>query len=76
MNKTLTRRTDPMTALFETALSTWRLAVPTPNASHTRDTATTLYARAARYERTQPGFASDLRAAAEAMDRSANDKRA
>lgn len=36
---------------------------------HTSDSAATLYARAARYEATQPGFASDLRAAAEAMDR-------
>jgi len=35
---------------------------------HTRETAATLYARAAHYERTQPGFAADLRAAAEAMD--------
>ena len=38
---------------------------------HTRDSAASLYARAARYESTQPGFAADLRAAAEAMDRSA-----
>jgi len=36
---------------------------------HTNDSATMLYARAARYEATQPGFASDLRAAAEALDR-------
>jgi hypothetical protein len=36
---------------------------------HTRDTAASLYLRAARYEATQPGFAADLRAAAEAMDR-------
>ena len=35
---------------------------------HTRDTAASLYARAAQYEATQPGFAADLRAAAEAMD--------
>jgi hypothetical protein len=38
---------------------------------HTRDSAASLYARAARYESTQPGFAADLRAAAEAMDRAA-----
>ena len=37
----------------------------------TPDTATSLYLRAAHYEATQPGFAADLRAAAEAMDRSA-----
>jgi hypothetical protein len=36
---------------------------------HTNDSAAMLYARAAKYEATQPGFASDLRAAAEAMDR-------
>ena len=38
---------------------------------HTHDSAATLYARAARYESTQPGFAADLRAAAESMDRAA-----
>lgn len=38
---------------------------------HTSDSAAMLYARAARYESTQPGFAADLRAAAEAMDRGA-----
>jgi hypothetical protein len=38
-------------------------------AQHTRDTAASLYARAASYERTQPGFAADLRAAAEGLDR-------
>jgi hypothetical protein len=44
---------------------------------HTRDTAASLYLRAARYEATQPGFAADLRAAAEAMDQpSARDGRA
>ena len=68
MDKTLTRRPDPVTAMFETALSIWRGPVLTSGAMHTRDTAATLYARAARYERTQPGFAADLRAAAEAMD--------
>ncbi|MES2960614.1 MAG: hypothetical protein V4792_20665 [Pseudomonadota bacterium] len=36
---------------------------------YTHDTAASLYARAAHYEATQPGFAADLRAAAEAMDR-------
>jgi hypothetical protein len=34
----------------------------------TREAAATLYARAADYESTQPSFAADLRAAAEAMD--------
>lgn len=36
---------------------------------HTRESAASLYLRAAHYESTQPGFAADLRAAAEAMDR-------
>jgi len=35
----------------------------------TRATAASLYLRAAHYEATQPGFAADLRAAAESMDR-------
>ena len=68
MFKTLTRRPDPLTAMFETALSIWRRAAPQQPTRHTRDTAASLYERAARYERTQPGFAADLRAAAEAMD--------
>lgn len=42
---------------------------------HTRDSAAALYARAAHYEATQPGFASDLRAAAEAMDRLGTQRR-
>jgi uncharacterized lipoprotein YmbA len=37
----------------------------------TSESAASLYARAAHYERTQPGYAADLRAAAEAMDRHA-----
>ncbi len=65
---TLTRRLDPMSAMFETALSIWRSPTTPRRAPHTRDTASSLYERAARYERTQPGFAADLRAAAEAMD--------
>jgi hypothetical protein len=36
---------------------------------HTSDTAAALYERAAHYEATQPGFAADLRAAAEGLDR-------
>jgi len=47
----------------------WLLASTLPNAEHhTRDSAASLYDRAARYEATQPSFAADLRAAAEAMD--------
>jgi len=37
----------------------------------TSESTASLYARAAHYERTQPGYAADLRAAAEAMDRHA-----
>ena len=47
----------------------WLLSSNGPDAEHhTRDSAASLYARAARYEATQPSFAADLRAAAEAMD--------
>jgi hypothetical protein len=49
--------------------SAWLQANTSPDVRHhTRESADMLYARAARYEATQPGFASDLRAAAEAMD--------
>jgi hypothetical protein len=41
---------------------------------HTRYTAAMLYARAARYEATQPGFASDLRAAAESLEQAAAER--
>jgi len=71
MDKTLTRRLDPLSEMFETALSIWRSPWPqqrAPHAPYTRETAASLYERAAGYERTQPGFAADLRAAAEAMD--------
>ena len=51
-------------------LSAWLQASTSPDGQHdTRESAAMLYARAASYEATQPGFASDLRAAAEAMDR-------
>lgn len=71
MDKTLTRRLDPLSEMFEIALSIWRSPTATKRLPHTRDTAAMLYARAAGYERTQPGFAADLRAAAEAMERAA-----
>jgi hypothetical protein len=38
-------------------------------AQQTRDTAASLHARAAQYEASQPGFAADLRSAAESLDR-------
>ncbi len=68
----LTRR-GPQTGPLLQRLTAWMqggssLARP----HHTRDTATALYQRAAHYESTQPGFAADLRAAAEAMDRGAD----
>jgi hypothetical protein len=54
----------------------WLLSSIVPDAEHhTRDSAASLYARAARYEATQPGFAADLRAAAEAMQRPAPQRR-
>ena len=71
MSKTLTRRADPLNAMFETAWSIWRSPTTPQRAHTTRDSAASLYERAARYESTQPGFAADLRAAAEAMDRAA-----
>jgi hypothetical protein len=44
-------------------------------AQRTRDTAASLYERAAHYENTQPSFAADLRAAAEGLDRVAAQRR-
>ncbi len=45
------------------------------SAQETSDTAASLYERAAHYEPTQRGFAADLRAAAEALDRVAAQQR-
>lgn len=60
-----------LTMLLLQRWTAWRRgpAASTSAQFHTRDSAAALYARAARYEATQPGFAADLRAAAEAMDR-------
>lgn len=56
-------------SLLPQRLSAWLQASTSPDRKHhTGESADLLYARAARYEATQPGFASDLRAAAEAMD--------
>ncbi len=65
-----------LTTLLLQRWTAWRQAVaPASSAQHhTRDSAAMLYARAARYEATQPGFAADLRAAAEAMDRLAQQR--
>lgn len=41
------------------------------NEQSRRDAATKLYARAARYESSQPSFAADLRAAADGLERDA-----
>ena len=60
-----------LTTLLMRRWTAWRQAAAPSSAArhHTRDSAAALYARAARYEATQPGFAADLRAAAEGMDR-------
>ena len=50
--------------------SAWLTGGSSPETKHhTRDSAAMLYARAARYEGSQPGFAADLRTAAEAIER-------
>ena len=50
--------------------TTWLTGGSSPETKHhTRDSAAMLYARAARYEGSQPGFAADLRTAAEAIER-------
>lgn len=52
--------------------TTWLTGGLSPETKHhTRDSAAMLYARAARYEGSQPGFAADLRTAAEAIERAA-----
>jgi hypothetical protein len=65
-----------LTTLLLQRWTAWRqVAAPSSSAQHhTRDSAAMLYSRAARYEATQPGFAADLRAAAEAMDRLAKQR--
>lgn len=65
-------RTVSLTGPLLQRLTTWLgQGAALAGVHHTRDSAASLYARAARYESTQPGFAADLRAAAEAMDRGA-----
>jgi hypothetical protein len=65
-------RLPALGSLLPRRLSAWLQASTSPDARHhTRESADMLYAKAARYEATQPGFASDLRAAAEAMDQHA-----
>ena len=57
-------------ALLDPLLHRFALQQRAKSSPHaTRDSAAALYARAARYEATQPGFAADLRTAAEAMER-------
>ena len=73
VTNTLSQGTMPgLAAIVDQQLSrlTRRLQTGLSSAAtlHTRDTAASLYLRAARYEATQPGFAADLRTAAEAMD--------
>jgi hypothetical protein len=63
-------RLPALGSLLPQRLRVWLQARASPDGQHhTRESADMLYARAARYEATQSGFASDLRAAAEAMDR-------
>jgi len=72
---TTTLRNEPTTRLAALAFASlarwtgWLQGDSSPvRRHHTRDTVATLYARAARYEATQPSFAADLRAAAEALE--------
>jgi len=69
-------RLASLTTLMLQRWTAWRQsAAPSASAQHhTRDSAIALYARAARYEATQPGFAADLRVAAEGMDRLAEQR--
>ncbi len=73
MNPTATLRLPTFLAPLLQRLAAWWLVTSVPRTRdasfHTRDDAAALYARAAQYERTQPGFAADLRAAAEGMER-------
>lgn len=65
----LTRRAPQTGPLLQRLTAWFQRGSSLARTHHTRDTATALYQRAAHYESTQPGFAADLRAAAEAMDR-------
>jgi hypothetical protein len=68
----LTRRAAQTGPILQRLTAWFQRSSSLASASHhTSDTAAALYARAAAYESSQPGFAADLRAAAEAMDRSA-----
>lgn len=66
-----------LTTLLLQRWTAWRQAASPSTAiqHHTNEDAATLYARAAHYETTQPGFASDLRAAADAMARLAEQRK-
>lgn len=81
MTSTTTISHHPLTRVFASASLTlqrwtdWLEGEETPaTQQHLRESAAMLYARAAEYEATQPGFASDLRAAAEATDRLASQR--
>jgi hypothetical protein len=69
LNATFTRLPNIAAALGQSWAARWRALID--SAKQPRDAAAALYARAASYEATQPGFAADLRAAADALDRSA-----
>lgn len=68
-NPTLSRRRASARPLLQRWTAWLRSATSSAPKHHTSDTAAMLYARAAHYESTQPGFAADLRAAAEGLDR-------
>ena len=65
----LARRPSPTALLLDRLAALLRGNAVSTTRHATNESASALYARAAQYERTQPSFAADLRAAAEAMDR-------
>ena len=75
LNASLSSRIPALWSPLMQRLAAWRGAPQNGSSLFaTDDSAASLYARAARYEATQPGFAADLRAAAEAMDRAAEQR--
>ena len=74
MNHVLTLPNNDLTrwaALWRSLTAAWAADAAGRQA---RDTAAALHERAASYEATQPGFAADLRIAAEGLDRLAGER--
>jgi hypothetical protein len=69
MNATTTLPNNDLARWTALWRALWARHAASAATQRTRDTAASLYVRAACYERTQPGFAADLRAAAEGLDR-------